>query len=70
MWEHNHGDLPPCFSNYFKKQAMYINMPLAAHRVTIGPKCYLVFSIKISFLDFYKKCKKKNEFKRNIKDFL
>ena len=86
MWDHDHGDLPPCFSNYFKKSSDVHNYATRssshnklAQNIIVntdmhGKKKFKFIRPrifnKISSLDFYKNCKNKCEFKRKMKDFL
>ena len=86
MWDHDHGDLPPCFSNYFKKSSDVHNYATRssshnklAQNIIVntdmhGKKKFKFIGPrifnKISSLDFYKNCKNKCEFKRKMKDFL
>ena len=86
MWEHDHGDLPPCFFNYFKKTSDIHNYATRssshnklAQNIIVntdmhGKKKFKFIGPrifnKISSLDFYKKCKNKCQFKRKMKDFL
>ena len=86
MWEHDHGDLPQCFSIFFKKTSdvhKYCTRSSSKNSLSqnilvntdIHGKKMLKFLgprvfNKIVDLDIYKMSKSKQEFKRKLKDFL
>ena len=86
MWEQDHGDLPQCFLDYFKKTSDLhdhctrsstqnkMSQNLLVNTDLHGKKKFKYIGPRIFYkivsLDFYKKCKNKIQFKRKMKDFL
>ena len=86
MWEHDHGDLPPCFQNYFQKTSDVHQYPTrSSNQNKLAQNIFVNTDLhgkkrlkyigprifnKIVNLNFYKTCKNKCQFKRKMKDFL
>lgn len=86
MWENDHGNLPKCFSEYFKKSSDVhkhctrsstenkLSQNMLVNTETHGKRMFKFIGPRIFNnivnLDFFKKCKSKSQFKTKMKDFL
>ena len=86
MWQHDHGELPDCFNNYFKKvNSIHTHNTRAAsskklsENILVNTDSYGKHMLKfigprifneIVTLDFYNRCNNKVGFKTNLKKYI
>ena len=86
MWQHDHGELPTCFNNFFKRVTDIHEHSTRAASLGKFSETSIINTVlhgkqmlqfigpkifnKIVDLDFYKKCKNKASFKKKNKQYL